>query len=95
MLAVVVALPMLYIFSIGPVSYIFEASSWCRRRTRLTGAAAMIYIPLKPLFTHEYLGPPFRRYIGWWDDLARAPTAPDPFPPAAQDGADPFAQDPK
>ncbi|MDB6005505.1 MAG: hypothetical protein JWR15_2492 [Prosthecobacter sp.] len=93
--ALLVALPLLYVLSVGPVGMLFEESTWFRRRPRLKNAMAIVYSPLKPLFTHESLGPLFQRYLSWWDELARKPyMGPDPFAPAAQDPIDPFAQEP-
>lgn len=103
--ALLVALPLLYVLSAGPVSYIFEKSSWCRRRPRLLRVVAVAYTPLGPLASNKSLGPAFLSYVSWWMDLAHEPyTGPsDPFAPAVQEPndsvapqpSDPFAQDPK
>lgn len=86
-------LPVLYVLSVGPVGYLLEELPWCRRRPRLKNAVYAVYMPLRPLFEHESLGPPFRRYLEWWDELAREPgMMPDPFVPSVQDTTDPFAQ---
>ena len=91
--AILVALPLLYVLSVGPVVCLLEESTWCRRRPRLINAVMIVYSPLKPLLTHEYLGLLFQRYIRWWDELARMPfRGTDPFAPVAQDPNDPFAQ---
>lgn len=101
--AILVALPLLYVLSVGPICWFLDASTWCRRRPRLTNAVMIVYSPLKPLFEHEYLGPPFLRYLSWWDELTRKPyMGTDPFAPVPQDpndasaqpANDPFAQEP-
>jgi|GEM_PF-6837496 len=91
--AILAVLPVIYVLSAGPVGCVLEQSVWCRRRPRLKNAVYSVYMPLRPLFEHESLGPPFRRYLEWWDELAKEPRmVPDPFVPSAQGTADPFGQ---
>lgn len=89
---ILAVLPVLYVLSAGPVGCVLDQSVWCRCRPRLKNAVYAVYIPLRPIFEHEYLGPLFWRYLDWCVELAKPDMGPDPFAPAAPEAVDPFGQ---
>ena len=67
--AILVALPLLYVLSVGPVFYLLDVTQWSWRHPRLMKSIVTMYSPLRPLFEYPFLGPPFQRYTQWWLEL--------------------------
>ena len=87
--AILVALPLLYVLSVGPVFYLLDVTQWSWRHPRLMKSIVTMYSPLRPLFEHPFLGPPFQRYTQWWLELPNESLMrSDPFFPIIPDVED-------
>ncbi|WP_395739689.1 hypothetical protein [Prosthecobacter sp.] len=67
-LALVVALPLLYVLSIGPAAYLM---SKFRAGQGVEDAASAVYAPILWLHEHTPMKQPIESYIDWWERLAR------------------------
>lgn len=67
-----VALPILYILSIGPVAYTMEKSG-VRLSPEMNTALGVVYMPIGALAQYTPLEKPLMKYVQWWTDLGKAP----------------------
>ncbi|MBN8419383.1 MAG: hypothetical protein J0L73_10740 [Verrucomicrobia bacterium] len=65
---VVLALPLLYALSMGPVAFVFGRYHSLKSMEK---AAQAFYAPMFWLHAHTFLKEPLEYYLGWWERLAR------------------------
>jgi hypothetical protein len=69
-MALIVALPLVYLLSIGPVAFICEKTS---STTSIRNTALAVYAPIIWLHDHTPMKMPLEEYVNWWERLARKP----------------------
>ncbi|MGV3533470.1 MAG: hypothetical protein ACO1QR_13975 [Chthoniobacteraceae bacterium] len=62
-----IALPILYVLSIGPVAHMFGRSSHIN--PQINSAVNAFYKPLELLHEHTPLQAPLDAYVRWWMEL--------------------------
>ena len=67
-----IALPIVYVLSIGPVAYWVEGRGWFRSPAA-DAALSLIYAPLMLIVDSTGLTEPFDRYLEWWVELSKTP----------------------
>jgi hypothetical protein len=67
-----VALPILYVLSIGPVFYAFEKSG-VPISPEMDAALTVFYTPLRLLCQHTPIEEPLVAYVKWWAYLSEQP----------------------
>ncbi|MGV3533472.1 MAG: hypothetical protein ACO1QR_13985 [Chthoniobacteraceae bacterium] len=65
-----VAVPVLYILSIGPLAYAFEKSGR-PISPQMEAALTVFYAPLRLLCRHTPIQEQLNEYIDWWADLGK------------------------
>jgi len=66
--ALLVALPLLYAFSMGPVAFLVEKY---HVMSSMGAPVRTFYMPMIWLHEHTSLKQPLESYVKWWENLAR------------------------
>lgn len=69
-MALMVALPLVYLLSIGPVAFVCEKTS---STTSIRNTVLAVYAPIIWLHDHTPMKMPLENYVNWWERLARKP----------------------